>query len=980
MHDPLPVDLEGRLIVDSVHARLFGDEPPTRIGKHIILRRIGGGAMADVYLGWHEDLERSVAIKLVHPAAQASATEQRRLLREARALARLTHEHVIRVHDAGPHGDGVYIAMEYVKGTTLGNWQKGRPWGELLGVYLKAGRGLHAAHAVALDDDERPTSPDTEARSPARHGLVHRDFKPDNVLIGEDGRVRVADFGLAVPVDRLAAPAQVPTPAHSLDVRLTSSSAVLGTPLYISPEQLQGQPADARSDQFSFCVALYEALYDQHPFYVPHEARRDSGLPTGSQSPERTAPFQVLLEAVLKAPLRDPPRGKVPRRLFEVLARGLDRDPARRYPTMAELLAELERDPIRGRRWFFGGLGGLALVAGLYYAQTRPPAACVEVEREVADVWDDAHRAEVRAAFLATGVPYAAATFDSVDRTLRDYLDAWTHSREQACDATYVHGTQDRAEHGLNMACLDQRRTRARALVAELTRVDASTIAGAVDRAGALPRIEDCDDRVLLRQSCTIEPDDPASQQVRDALAAARAGEDAGRYADAEPLAAEAARLAGAHDVPALAAEAHFLHGRILTALSRPEAAREALLTALDLAEGAACEALAAELGTWVAKLVALSPSLDLQLGRDWSRYSFAKLPRIHDEPQRRADALSNRGLLRERREEAFAAAEQDYRDALKLREQDPERTKPLRAINYLNLGSVLRAQGRYPEALDATRRSLDLFREVYGEGHPNLWKPQFNLGTILTDSRDRSGAQEALQKALELARLAFGPENRKVLEAHNALAALLLDDGQAARARDQAQLARVICDQKFPADDPLCRDLRRQFAHSLEILGEPEEALRLREQVLAHVKPDDPVRGELHLELAASLIQLARWEPALDHAEAALQQFPSDDLASLDASLCRGEALLGLARPADAIDPLERAHTAWSAPEDEAPRARAAWALARSLRDAGRDPARARTLARATRQILAEDPDDPENIETLAAIDAWIRPCQGRP
>jgi tetratricopeptide (TPR) repeat protein len=755
-------------------------------------------------------------------------------------------------------------------------------------------------------------------------------------------------------------------------MRLTTSNEVLGTPLYISPEQLTGQPADARSDQFSFCVALYEALYAQHPFYVPRATGRDTGAPTDSQGQERTLPPHVILfEAVLSGPLRSPPRGTVPRRIFDILARGLQRDPAQRYTSMRELLADLERDPRRRTLWALGGVavGGLAL--GLGYAQMRPPAVCVDVAQEVAGLWDDARRAEVRDAFTATKVPYAAASFTAIDGALTDYLGAWTRSRAQACDATYVHGTKDRPLHERNMACLDQRRTIVDAAIDELARIDADTIAGAVDRLRTLPRIEDCDSRLLLRQSCTIEPDDPASRRVRDAIQTARAAELSGRFLKAEPLAAAVAQAAATHGVAELSAEAHFIHGRILAELSRPEEAREALLAALDLAEGAGCEGLAAELGTWIAKLVALHPALEAQLGVDWSRYSFAKLRRLPDDRLRRADALNDRGLLRERREHHYPAAEQDYREALALREPDSARTLAVRAVNHLNLGSVLGAQNRYPEALIELWTSLDLYREAYGEGHPNLWKPLFNIGAVATEAGALADAEEALTQALALTEHAFGPDNRKVLEAHNALVKLFSVANREDRARKQALIAIAGCDRNFPATEPLCLDIRRQLAQSLEILGEEAEALTIREQVLTLMQAAaDPRLGEAHLELAASLVQLERWQPALEHADAALSRVGADDLAA-DASLYRGDALLGLGRPGDAISPYERALSTWNDGPADA-RARVEWGLARALCGAGREIDRARMLARRARPVLASDKADPMTPRILADIDAW--------
>jgi serine/threonine protein kinase len=388
---PRPADLEGRLIANSVHARLFpGDERPTRIGNYVIIRRIGGGAMGDVFLAHHESLDRQAAIKLVRPAAEDSTIERQRLLREATILAKIDHPHVIGVHDSGTHDNRVYLAMEYVKGTTLGVWQKGRPWRELLAVYLKAGRGLQAVHAVVLDADER------NATGTTRRCLCHRDFKPDNVLISDHGDVRVADFGLAVPTQRRD-PGQG---GRAIDLRLTADASVVGTPLYISPEQLGGSPGDARSDQYSFCVALYEALYDQHPYYAPAPAVRDSELATDSGGPGGTHPQFALFEAILGAPLRPAPRSKVPRRIHTILARGLQRDPAARYPSMAALLAALEHDPKRRPLQAFAGIAVIGTAFGVGMASPPRSRRCAATSNGRPRACGTTPAAQVKAAFV----------------------------------------------------------------------------------------------------------------------------------------------------------------------------------------------------------------------------------------------------------------------------------------------------------------------------------------------------------------------------------------------------------------------------------------------------------------------------------------------------------------------------------------------------------------------------------------------------
>jgi len=300
-----------------------GDE----VGRFAILHRIGHGGMGVVFAAYDPKLDRKVALKLLRSTDDSSATPeeaQARLLREAQAIAHLSHPNVVSVYDVGTYKSEVYIAMEFVEGSTLSDWLRryDRPWRDCLDKFLQAGRALAAAHGA---------------------GLVHRDFKPDNVLVGHDERVRVMDFGLArslfhdPPADDGGADGVFTLSVDGvseLNRSLTKTGAVLGTPRYMAPEQFLGHETDARSDQFSFCVALYEGLYRQHPFEG------------------QTA--KILLEAPTEATIRPPPVSTdVPAWLFRVLQRGMKREPAKRYGSMELLLQEAtpRRAAHSTRRW-----------------------------------------------------------------------------------------------------------------------------------------------------------------------------------------------------------------------------------------------------------------------------------------------------------------------------------------------------------------------------------------------------------------------------------------------------------------------------------------------------------------------------------------------------------------------------------------------------------------------------------------------------
>ena len=301
---------------------------PDRIGRYEIKGTLGAGGMGTVLLAIDPVLGRRVALKVLHPDGRNdNDATRRRLLREAQGIAQLVHEHVVVVHEIGTHDDRVFLAMEHVAGQTLGKWQAGRPWAEILATYVKAGRGLAAAHDA---------------------GLVHRDFKPDNVLIGDDGRVRVTDFGLVATVEDATTPLSQTATAlrqeSELVKSLTRTGAVVGTPRYMAPEQHLGQPIDARADQFAFAVSLYEALFDQPPFIGPTYAELAQRVVTGR-------------------PLPIPRESPVPPAIRAAVLRGLARQPADRFASMGELLAALEAPPPPRRRWPWVAAAAVACVA-----------------------------------------------------------------------------------------------------------------------------------------------------------------------------------------------------------------------------------------------------------------------------------------------------------------------------------------------------------------------------------------------------------------------------------------------------------------------------------------------------------------------------------------------------------------------------------------------------------------------------------------
>ncbi len=281
-------------------------EVPQLIGRYEVIGIIGQGGMGVVVKAHDPQLVRTVAIKLVRPrrGPKATAEEDRaRLLREARALAALSHPNVVPVYDVGEHGDSLFVAMQFIGGANMKAWlEREKPgWKRVLGVMRAAGRGLAAAHAA---------------------GIVHRDFKPANVLVGDDGRVRVVDFGLARA--RVDVVADTVPDEHAVLGGVTQAGVLVGTPAYMAPEQFGGAVGDATADQYSFCVSMFEALYGMQPF-DSSDLRSMVTLKKTGRIAER------------------PPGTEVPDDLHAAIVRGLSVDPAQRFASMPDLLRELRR-------------------------------------------------------------------------------------------------------------------------------------------------------------------------------------------------------------------------------------------------------------------------------------------------------------------------------------------------------------------------------------------------------------------------------------------------------------------------------------------------------------------------------------------------------------------------------------------------------------------------------------------------------------
>jgi eukaryotic-like serine/threonine-protein kinase len=706
------------------------------VGRYVILDLVGRGGMGEVYGAYDPQLDRKVALKLLHETGlRGSPTARERLLREAKAIARLSHPNVIVVHDAGTmadlaHGDRVFLAMEFIEGETLSTWRASAPrsWQTIRDVFVAAGQGLAAAHGA---------------------GLVHRDFKPQNVMVGHDGSVRVMDFGLASdagggqtaagPLLRLDDLDRAPT---SETIALTGSGVLLGTPLYMAPEQLEARPTDARTDQFSFCVALYEALYGERPF--PSES------------------FSVLFEAVIAGRVRPAPqKARVPAFLRKLLLRGLDPDPAARFASMEVLLEALGHNPIRRRRASLIAVAMVAValggVVGMQRLAGRGERICRGAGDKLAGIWEPKTTGERRAAihrsFLATGLGFAEETWGRVASGLDAYSRRWTELYTDACEATHVRGDQSAEVLDLRMACLEGPRGALRALTDVLSRADSAVLVHAVNAVETLPPLERCSDVVALR--AVVPPPADAATRARVAavethFAEAKALSDTGQWPDARQAMVRVLGEARAVGYEPLIAESLAIQGWLEDALGEPATAAKTLEQSVWSGLAANLDELALKSATVLMGMNGYFLNQPEESER-WERLAEALRRRLgpgHE--QAVAWFYQDRAVRRERRGD-YRAALADLDLALSLKRKALPPTSPDIAITLLTIANVRNDGDEHAAALVVADQAVESFRRAYGPSSPQLAQPLGMRGECFEFLGRYAEAERDLRAASEL-------------------------------------------------------------------------------------------------------------------------------------------------------------------------------------------------------------------------------------
>ena len=761
------------------------------IGRFELARVLGIGGMGVVYAAHDPELHRDVAIKLLHAGTPDA---HHRLLREAQALAKIDHPNVIKVHDVGRHDGQVYIAMELATAGSLRAWlAEPHALRAKLDAFVAAGRGLAAAHEA---------------------GLVHRDFKPDNVLRFTGGRICVTDFGLAGSEPRAG------VAALDADLALTRSGAVMGTPHFMSPEQFRGEPATAASDQFSYCVALYEAIEGTHPF--------------------GGATFAELAMAVTDGPLRTP--RSAPAWLRRVLDRGLARDPAARFSSMTALVGELARD--RKARWIrFGAVAGvLALTGGATIAARRSSVlSCDGGADRIARVWNPVRRAQLASAFGAAGRPHALETYARVEPLVDEWTEAWMIGHRDACEATRVRGEQSESALDRRTSCLDQRLGAVGAFLDAVSTGGGVAIDHVLDAALRLPSIAPCSQatgEIALPASASQAAQVAA---VRTALAHSHAELGLGHFAAARAEANRLRALARSIDYAPLSAEVDRAAGEAELRLADPAALTD-LRAAVHTARAArdTPNELAASAGL-IEALTQLAGKYEVALElANLADATVAAQPPAPELAVQLDDARGDLELARGMAENARVRFEQAL-----ARAQPALGADHIAVVDTLErLGNVMRVQGKLAAARGYYERVLATRQRIEPADHPDVASAIDNLGNIARAESKLDTAQQLYDRALAIRLAALGPDHPAIADSYSNLGALAADRGDPDGARRYFERAQAVYERVYGADSVDLAEALTNIGNSLVVIHDFPGAIaaltRARALCEAKLGPND--------------------------------------------------------------------------------------------------------------------------------------------
>ena len=787
----------------------------TKVGRYLVVERIGAGAMGVVYAAYDPKLDRRIALKLLRPQEGKGDRARRtaRLEREAQAIAKLSHPNVVGIFDVGVHEGQVFMAMEYLAGGTLRDWivAKKRTWREIVRMFIEVGHGLAGAHA---------------------EGLIHRDFKPDNVLLDKNGVPKVVDFGLVrltaaavemssagsvdgeVTSEGQPAPEPFAPPMAEQGAALTRTGALTGTPAYMAPEQFLGKPIDARTDQFAFCVALYEALYGERPF-------------AGET-------VFALAESVALERIKTPPKSTdVPNWVRTCIVRGLRSDPSQRYLELDDLLSALARDPAkRTRTWALAAstvATMLALVGVTHRLGSNQRTMCMAGGAHFEGIWESGpasseRKAAIHRAFAASGKSYEEQAYTSVARLLDQYVARWTGMYTEACQATHVRGEQSSEVLDLRMACLTERLGNARALSDEFAAADGKVVENAVSAAAALPSLDRCGDVAQLR-AVVKPPEDAATRKrvddLRVELAKFIALRDLGQCARAIPKADSLIAAARSVGYQPLLADALFAAGQLGNNCGDHTETLQRLKEAHVAASASRYDEVAAQASALIPSF-AINHLDQVLVAREWLMVARGDVARLGHETLADAMLAQAEGML--------ASTERDYARALAAADRSIEITQRLLGPDdaltiqwEANKGNWQEAAGRLDEALQTVIKARERFERLLGRDHPRVALVWNNEGEVLNLLGRYTEAEVAYRRSVNLFRQS-GADATFLGWALTGLGRALLGQNQPATAVAPLEEALAIRKEKHAAPSLLGET---RFALARAIWSRPVERRR---------------------------------------------------------------------------------------------------------------------------------------------------------
>lgn len=806
----VPRDIEAARVLAAVRSGLFSTDEPTRLGRFLIVERLGAGASGVVYSAYDPQLDRKVAIKLLRLGGE-HAQQTERLAREAKAMARVHSDNVVSVYEQGvTEGQQLFVVMQLVDGATLREWlnEETPDFDRVLAVLLGAGDGLAAAHKVSL---------------------VHRDFKPDNILIDKEGRVRVADFGLAQNNSVDVGNGTESSDSQSLGNRaLTQSGSMIGTPDYMAPELLQGGQADAQSDQYSFAVTLYQSLCGR----LPHNATTIS----------------ELMETVGTVPPVAPSAGAMPNWLWQIVLRALSESPSDRFASVATLLREIRNKQARRRTWPRYVIGGTLLCAAagvVAWTMTDKGAeVCTGAQAKLDTTWNSATQLGLQKGLSPLGNSRNLDTFERSRTLFDEYGSSWKNKHRQVCMASQ-RGEQSEATMSLRMRCLDRRHSEFDALLHVLSQPESELADKALRAIAEMTPIAVCDNVERLQQSRSI-PEDPrdasALEELERQLDVAVQLRKVGQYEKGLEVARTVVNAAEEMKYEPFMADARAAYGDLQVRKGDYEKASESLRLAFSEGLGSGNDR-AATLAAIRSTGLTGFRLRQAEEAKRWGWLSGTMLARLGEDPHLEALLATNLGNVAFASRD-YALASEYFRQAVDVNILAHTAGHLMVGFARSNLGATERLQGNLDEATKQLLLAATIIEANLGSEHPDLGRVLNSIGNLFLAKKDYQESEKFHRRALQLKEKSLNAGHTSIAHSCNNLADVLSEQRRYTEAKPLFERAFSIWSDNYAAPHRLV---------SLADRGRAECMMELGDSAGARVILEGVVRAQVQLKITGT-------------------------------------------------------------------------------------------------------------------------------